>query len=406
MELSLSQIITGVTLQLSGSKSETNRLLILQSLYPTITIANASDSDDSRLLAQALKKKQGVINIHHAGTAMRFLTAYFATQNTVQVELTGSKRMKERPIQILVEALQKLGADISYKENKGYPPLLIQGKEITKQYVELPANVSSQYISALMLIAPSLPNGLTIFLKGELTSAPYVQMSATLLRSVGISVVFENQKISIEPKKEVPPQQITVESDWSSASYWFSFIALSHIGTTVKLLNFRKESLQGDRVLVEIYRSLGVESHFESNALILTKNNHAPKHLEYDFRNCPDIAQTVAVSCLGLGMSCHFTGLHTLKIKETDRLEALKNEISKFGVTISVTDQEMRLSSLKKLPKGVSIETYNDHRMAMAFTPLMLKTNLKVLDSEVVTKSYPNFWKDVEKATKKKERNI
>ncbi|MDO5607562.1 MAG: 3-phosphoshikimate 1-carboxyvinyltransferase [Capnocytophaga sp.] len=398
--LPLSRLISGTSLQLSGSKSETNRLLLLQALYPSLSIENASDSDDSKAMIQALLKGNGTIDIHHAGTAMRFLTAYFASKENSKIVLTGSQRMKERPIGILVDALRQLGADISYTENEGCPPLSIKGKTLTGNAASLPANVSSQYISALMLIAPTLPNGLTLQLLGELTSVPYIEMTAQLLRSVGIQVSFENQMSRIEPKSSVGNQSITVESDWSSVSYWYSFVSLSEIGTTMRLSSFKKSSLQGDSVLQEIYQSLGVETRFDGDTLILTKISEAAPHLDCDLRNAPDIAQTIAVSCFGLGTSCHLTGLHTLKIKETDRLEALKNELSKFGADICVSDKDLSISRNGKMLSGVSVATYNDHRMAMAFAPLMLKTSFSVLNPEVVTKSYPHFWKDAEKATR------
>ncbi len=396
MKLKKSKLISGKNIQISGSKSETNRALLLQAIFPNISILNASNSDDSEVMTKALAQGQGTIDIHHAGTAMRFLTAFFASQNGKEVILTGSTRMKERPIHILVEALQKLGADISYLENEGFPPLHIKGKEWIANEVEISANVSSQYISALMLVAPSLPNGLTIRLLGEITSTPYINMTVALLSEIGVEASFERNTVCVCPLRNVPPTEIIIESDWSSASYWYSFIALSEIGTRITLGSYKKNSLQGDRILADIYTFFGVRTTFLAHEIVLEKESF-PQSNNYvcNLQNAPDIAQTIAVTCFGLGIACELTGLHTLKIKETDRLEALKTELSKLGATVEVTDKSLHLKSSPTIHSGVAIDTYNDHRMAMAFAPLMLKTDLIINDSDVVSKSYPNFWKDI-----------
>lgn len=396
MKLKKSKLISGKNIQISGSKSETNRALLLQAIFPNISILNASNSDDSEVMTKALAQGQGTIDIHHAGTAMRFLTAFFASQNGKEVILTGSTRMKERPIHILVEALQKLGADISYLENEGFPPLHIKGKEWIGNEVEISANVSSQYISALMLVAPSLPNGLTIRLLGEITSTPYINMTVALLSEIGVETSFEGNTVCVSPLRNVPPTEIIIESDWSSASYWYSFIALSEIGTRITLGSYKKNSLQGDRILADIYTFFGVRTTFLAHEIVLEKESF-PQSNNYvcNLQNAPDIAQTIAVTCFGLGIACELTGLHTLKIKETDRLEALKTELSKLGATVEVIDKSLHLKSSPTIHSGVAIDTYNDHRMAMAFAPLMLKTDLIINDSDVVSKSYPNFWKDV-----------
>ncbi|GIM52711.1 3-phosphoshikimate 1-carboxyvinyltransferase [Capnocytophaga cynodegmi] len=396
-KLPKSVLISGKKIEISGSKSETNRLLLLQAIYPEIVMKNASESDDSEVMRKALQQQIGKIDIHHAGTAMRFLTAFFAIQEGKEVILTGSSRMKQRPIHILVQALQDLGAEISYLENEGYPPLHIKGKRLEISEVTMLANVSSQYISALLLIAPFLSKGLKIKLQGELTSVPYIKMTLSLLSEIGVSSDFEGNTICVQPLKNIQKKEITVESDWSSASYWYSFVALSDIGTHLKLSSYKENSLQGDSILSEIYTFFGVETIFSNNEIIIRKTKLAKDLIfKYDLRNAPDIAQTIVVTCFGLGLACEISGLHTLKIKETDRLEALKTESSKLGAKIEISDKALFLESGGVIRQNVSIETYNDHRMAMAFTPLMLKTDITICDSEVVSKSYPNFWKDVE----------
>jgi 3-phosphoshikimate 1-carboxyvinyltransferase len=351
------------------------------------------------------------IDVHHAGTAMRFLTAFFAIQEGKEVVLTGSSRMKERPIKILVEALIQLGAEITYEENEGFPPIRIKGKRITQNKVSLPANVSSQYISALLLIAPKLENGLELTLEGEITSIPYIKMTLALLNEIGVETSFVGNKITVCHAEIVSASQLTVESDWSSASYWYSIGALSDIGFQVTLSSYKEKSLQGDSALVNIYQDFGVETVFNNdNSITISKervhNSQLTAH-NSQLNNCPDIAQTIAVTCFGLGIGCDLFGLHTLKIKETDRLEALKTELSKLGAEISVTNDSLHLKPndlfksgnshpLEGCPKG-GVATYQDHRMAMAFAPLALKVPIKINNAEVVSKSYPDFWKDLKK---------
>ncbi|TGD57441.1 3-phosphoshikimate 1-carboxyvinyltransferase [Flavobacterium humi] len=383
-------------ISISGSKSETNRLLLLQAQYPVIALDNVSDSDDSTAMVEALKSKDPVIDIHHAGTTMRFLSAYFSAQEGKEVILTGSSRMKERPIKILVEALKQLGADIQYVENEGFPPLKISGKKLTQHKVTLPADVSSQYISALLLVAPQLENGLELTLEGKITSVPYINMTLALLHEIGIETVFDGNKISVVPKKELHgPQQLTVESDWSSASYFYSIAALSEEGTEITLSSYKQNSLQGDSVLAEIYKSFGVMTHFSDNSILLKKTVKGIQAINYDLNASPDIAQTIAVTCFGLGTGCHLTGLHTLKIKETDRLEALKTELTKLGAIVAVTDYSLTLEPSSGIMENVSVSTYQDHRMAMAFAPLAVKVGIRIEDAEVVSKSYPAFWSDL-----------
>lgn len=384
-------------IRITGSKSESNRLLLLNALYPGITIKNLSNSDDAAVMKKGIQLKEGMVDIHHAGTAMRFLTAFFASQDGIDVTLTGSQRMQERPIKILVDALKDLGADIDYLKNEDYPPLRIKGKNLNKPKVSLPADISSQYISALLLIAPGLENGLELELIGNITSVPYIKMTLGLLGQIGVESSFEGNTVSVLPKKSVSKSSLTVESDWSSASYFYSIAALCEVGTKIGLSSYRKNSLQGDSILKELYKDFGVKTEFKKDSVILSKTKtNQIADVEYDLANAPDLAQTVAVTCFGLGIGCHLTGLHTLKIKETDRLLALKNELSKLGANVSVTNRTLTLESSNKINSEVAIDTYNDHRMAMAFAPLALKTVIIINHAEVVSKSYPDFWKDLE----------
>ena len=393
-------LISGVKhhVKITGSKSESNRLLLLQALYPEISISNLSNSDDSQVMQEALNSNSNTIDIHHAGTAMRFLTAFFATQENRHVVLTGSSRMQERPIKILVDGLKALGADIKYKNQEGYPPILIKGKNLNKDSVDLAANVSSQYISAILLIAPRLKNGLKLNLIGKITSVPYIKMTLALLHEIGVETKFENNSIEVKPLEPFSqPINLTVESDWSSASYYYSIVALSNVGTQIELTSYKENSLQGDSVLASIYKNLGVKTTFKDHSILLEKIklDSNLELLELDLANAPDIAQTLAVTCLGLEIPFILTGLHTLKIKETDRLVALKTEIEKFGTFVKITDNSLLINKIKPLKPDVEVDTYNDHRMAMAFAPLALKIAFKVNNADVVSKSYPEFWSDL-----------
>lgn len=383
-------------IQITGSKSESNRMLLLQALYPKITLDNLSNSDDTVAMKSGLESDKNMVDIGHAGTSMRFLSAYYSTLENQEKILTGSSRMQERPIGVLVDALRQLGADISYLKNEGYPPLLIKGKRLTASEVRLSANISSQYITALMLIAPSLPDGLRLYLEGKITSIPYIEMTLSLLHKIGVDAIFSGQHIQVFPKKDITQITHAVESDWSSASYYFSMVALAN-EADVSLSTYKKDSLQGDRVLMDVYQQFGVKSSIENNTLALKKQTMGSTHVQLDLSDAPDIAQTIAVTCYGLGLSCSLTGLHTLKIKETDRLVALQNELSKLGATIEITDKSLHLHKrTNPIRPNVLIETYHDHRMAMAFAPLGLLVPIRIQDADVVTKSYPGFWKDLE----------
>jgi len=395
--LSTNKTKINAEITISGSKSESNRLLILQQLIDGLEIENSSDSDDSKYLEKALNSSDETIDIGHAGTAMRFLTSYFSIQEGREVVLTGSERMQNRPIEILVNALQDLGGNISYEDKIGYPPIRIKGTKLIKDKVQINGNVSSQYISSLMLIASSLPNGLEIELLGETTSVPYINMTLRLLQKIGIEASFVENKITIQPFNLSITKKIVVESDWSSASYFYSLIALSAVGSEIKLSSYKKDSLQGDSCLAEIYQHFGVSTMFQENTIVLTKKKtHNSKSIIQNLSNAPDIAQTIAVTCFGLGINCVLTGLHTLKIKETDRLVALENELTKLGAQISVTNESLTMKETTKINPNIDIKTYKDHRMAMAFAPLAIKVSITILDANVVTKSYRNFWKDLQ----------
>lgn len=382
--------------EITGSKSISNRYLILKTLFPNLELKGLSNSDDTQVLQKALSQpfnEVKEIDIHHAGTAMRFLTAYLSTIPDNEIILTGSQRMQERPIGILVEALRILGAKIEYVKNEGFPPLKISGKSLQKDKISISADVSSQYITALMLVAPSLKNGLNIQLESKVTSKPYLKMTAQALESVGLKVDFDTNTIKVYPQIEIEPKQITVESDWSSVSYFYSCLALMKTGT-FEISTFYQDSLQGDSKVAEFYKLLGIETRFDKESIRLSKveNFKLPQKIELDLNDTPDLAQTIAVTCLGLEVECVLTGLHTLKVKETDRLVALKNEIEKFGAEIFITTESLHLKPISNLNSEVKIKTYQDHRMAMAFAPLALKTDLDILNPEVVSKSFPDFW--------------
>ena len=383
-------------IQVTGSKSESNRMLLLQALFPQISLDNLSNSDDTVAMKSGLESDNDLVDIGHAGTSMRFLTAYYSILENQEKTLTGSPRMQERPIGILVDALRQLGAEISYLKNEGYPPLLIKGKRLTASEVYLSANISSQYITALMLVAPNLADGLHIRLEGKITSVPYIEMTLSLLHQIGVETTFSGQHIQVFPKKDIAQVTHAVESDWSSASYYFSMVALAK-DAEITLSTYKENSLQGDKFLMEIYEQLGVKSMIKNNTLFLQKQALGSMPIQLDLSDAPDIAQTIAVTCYGLGVACDLTGLHTLKIKETDRLVALQNELTKLGATIEITDKSLHLQKrTNPIHPNILIETYHDHRMAMAFAPLALLVPIRIQDADVVTKSYPGFWEDLE----------
>ncbi len=382
-------------IQITGSKSESNRLLILQKLFGNIEIKNISNSQDTKLLQKALNSDEKTIDIHHAGTAMRFLTSFFAVQEGVEKILTGSERMKQRPIKPLVEALKELGADIEYLENEGFPPLKIKGKKLEKNFVEIPADISSQFITSLILVGGKLENGLTINLLGEITSKPYIEMTLKLLSEIsGKSIILKDKTIQI-PNIKTQKTVFTVESDWSSASYFYSFSTLNRQKITLK--NFNKNSLQGDSRITEIYSQFfGIDTIFNENqqkiTLIPKSNFSLPQSIQLNMNDCPDIAQTVCITASALKIPFEIGGLATLKIKETDRLSALQNELKKIGCETEITDSSIKSVLYTKPEKNISIATYSDHRMAMAFAPYSLIQEIEIQNPEVVEKSFPDFW--------------
>ncbi|MEO9890559.1 3-phosphoshikimate 1-carboxyvinyltransferase, partial [Nonlabens ulvanivorans] len=343
LEKPLDSLSKEVVFTITGSKSESNRLLILKALYPELEIVNLSNSDDTIHMQEALMSQKNHVDIGHAGTAMRFLTAYYASKKGL-VTITGSQRMQQRPIAVLVEALRSIGAKIEYVNEEGYPPLQIEGGHINDTTVKLDASVSSQYITALMLIAPSLDNGLKIELIGKLTSRPYIEMTVRHLQSIGVTVNWSQIDISVEKDDKSPSELIsisslnstsqkslTVESDWSSAGYWYSWVALQDTGYQLTLQHYFKESVQGDSKLSEYYEAFGVQTSFDNNQLILTKRSEkVAQRIVINLVNEPDQAQTIFATCLALGVDAHLTGLHTLRIKETDRIAALKDVGSRF----------------------------------------------------------------------------
>ncbi|MDO4764010.1 MAG: 3-phosphoshikimate 1-carboxyvinyltransferase [Flavobacteriaceae bacterium] len=407
MHLSKLQLLPNQCIQISGSKSESNRLLILQKLWGDFEVKNLSNSQDTQLLKKALESKDETIDIHHAGTAMRFLTSYFAIQEGKTTILTGSKRMKERPIHHLVSALRSLGADIQYLENEGFPPLKINGKKLTKNFVKIPANISSQFISSLILIGSQLENGLTIQLEGEITSRPYLEMTLKQLSELrGIHLKCNSeQMICIPPlsktENQTPKITFVVESDWSSASYFYSMVAIGR--ENIYLKHFKENSLQGDAILVDIYRGFfGVETIFNDNESIELHPKQQfefPKRIELNMKHCPDLAQTICITASALNIHFKINGLSTLKIKETDRLLALHNELLKIGVETKITENSIESITFSKPQSSISIATYNDHRMAMSLAPYALVAPLEIQNPEVVEKSYPNFWRDFKAIT-------
>lgn len=394
--LSVPELKSG-ELKITGSKSESNRLLILKALYPALDIANLSNSDDTRVLEVALNSGSDLIDIHHAGTSMRFLTTYLAMKPGFEGVLTGSERMQQRPIGVLVDALRQLGANIQYEKEEGYPPLRIKGVAPKGNTVRIAANISSQYLSSLLLTGSSFEEGIRLQLDGKLTSIPYLKMTLTLLEALGAKTELRESEVRVSPIGQLATTSFTVESDWSSASYFYSLMALG-AADHIKLRSYKASSLQGDSALVELFAPMGVSSEFNADEVSLTLSKKAvdlPEIYSADLVDTPDLAQTIAVCCFGLGIGCELSGLHTLKIKETDRLQALKNELEKFGAQVNITDNHLSLRPSNQIKSKVRVATYQDHRMAMAFAPLALKTELMIEEAEVVSKSYPEFWDDL-----------
>jgi 3-phosphoshikimate 1-carboxyvinyltransferase len=351
------------------------------------------------LLIEGLNSKKNVIDVGHAGTAMRFLTAYYSMKIGSSVELTGSKRMQERPIGILVNALRELGADIRYLDEEGFPPLQINGMDLKGGRIAVDAGISSQFISALMLIAPAISNGLSIDLTGKITSRSYIELTKGVLNKIGVDCRIEKNLISIKSFNLDEKLSLKVESDWSSASYWYSIVAMSD-RLSVTLRHFESSSLQGDAIVISIFERLGVSTKFntkDSSITISKFSEDLPDIIQLDLIETPDLAQTIAVTCFGLGVECILLGLKTLNIKETNRLTALKKELEKLGARVAVNSNSIRVSTTGNYNRDVVIHTYDDHRMALSFASLAIRNPIVIEEPDVVSKSYPSFWKDLEK---------
>ncbi len=384
-------------IKLNASKSESNRALIINALSGNISkLHNLSNARDTDTMQRLLGSDEETLDVLDAGTTMRFLTAYSAVGPKKRI-LTGTPRMQQRPIKLLADALVELGAHAEYLKNEGYPPHSITPLQDQKaDTLTIPGNISSQYISALLMIAPTLPKGLEIVLEGEIYSRPYIEMTLALMKHFGVDHDWSGQVIKIAPQK-YESNNYTIESDWSGASYWYSLAALSD-DVDLKLLGLRENSTQGDQEIASIMEHFGVKSEFSEEGVHLTKTNKLSEGMFIDFRSCPDLAQTVMACAAIKGIKLSMTGLESLKIKETDRIAAMQNELSKFGAKLIEDEGVWTLEpGAFDQSNEIVIETYEDHRMAMAFAPLSLDFNLLIEEREVVNKSYPDFWRDLEK---------
>lgn len=384
----------GTASLLPASKSIANRALIINALAGnSATLHNLSDANDTQLMLRLVGSPEKTIDVEDAGTTMRFLTAYFAVTGKNKI-LTGTERMMERPIALLVDALRELGATINYLGKEGYPPHEIigfAGQRVST--IRIRGDVSSQYISALMMIGPLLPQGLTLELTGRIGSRPYIDMTAAIMKHFGVNCLMSENTVTI-PHQRYRSTDFTVESDWSAASYWFSFASLAG-KASISLPRLSLDSLQGDSAVVNIMKSLGVTASMENDLLRLTKTGEL-RELKWDFTHCPDLAQTIAVVCAARGVKGYFTGLESLRIKETDRIAALQNELRKIGADLIENDaKSWTLIPSDKLPAYAHFATYKDHRMAMAFAPLATLMDVDIESPSVVRKSYPNFWNDI-----------
>jgi 3-phosphoshikimate 1-carboxyvinyltransferase len=394
LRLTQKSSFTAHSIPLPSSKSESNRALVIDALTEGKNkLSNLAEARDTQTMIRLLETNPAVFDVLDAGTTMRFLTAFAAATNQQKI-MTGTTRMCERPIGILVDALRSLGADIHYLGVEGYPPLALRGlpQQLTDR-IRIRGDVSSQYISALLMIAPVLPLGLTLELEGKVGSRTYIQMTLDLMAQFGIVYHWEGNEIQVTPHP-YRPSQFAVESDWSGASYWFSLLACADSGS-IFLEGLKEKSLQGDAAIVDIMSHLGIKSSFQPGGVLLEKQ--AVTGLKsWDFSDCPDLAQTVAVTCAILGQNTVFTGLESLRIKETDRIHALQQELGKFNAELrEINPHTFQVIPSVTMPRSVLIETYDDHRMAMAFMPLLTKTSVTIADPEVVNKSYPSFWKQV-----------
>lgn len=388
------------SVQLPASKSICNRALILNALsYSPYEIQNLSDCDDTDVMVKALNSNDSHFDVKAAGTAMRFLTA-FLSKVVGEWTITGTERMKNRPIRILVDALNAVGAKIEYLEKKGFPPLRIMGSALQGGEISLDGGVSSQYISALLMIAPLMEKGLTLHLQGKVISKPYIHLTLQLMKQYGVESEWVGSTIKVAPQS-YRPLPYTVESDWSAASYWYEMMALSQ-QAEIELKGLFKESLQGDAAGAKLFAQLGVATDYKAGGVVLRKNGNVCQKLIYDFVNEPDLAQTFVTTCAFMDIPFRFTGLQSLKIKETDRIEALKCELRKLGYVLTDTNGSiLEWNGERCEPEAHPvITTYEDHRMAMAFAPasLVQKEGIEIAHPEVVSKSYPHFWENLESA--------
>ena len=397
--------LTG-SITLTASKSESNRALIIQALcneqFEINNLATAQDTVTMHKVLTSLPASEPLSITHNvgpAGTVMRFLAAYFSSKTGTYV-LTGSERMKKRPIGILVKALRELGANIEYMEQEGFPPLKITGKALKGGEIEVEGNVSSQFISALLLIAPELQNGLVIKFKEEVTSRPYINMTLKMMEEFRVYGQWHDNSISVSKqayhKKSENDYVYQIEADWSSASYWYAIAALSNeVDFTIRGL--KHPSLQGDAIVADIFTFFGIKTEYIHDGIHITKTPVRDEHFGFDFSDCPDLAQTIAVVASALKVPTFFNGLHTLRIKETDRIEALKNELGKFGVEVEIlNDNSIQINPGSGVSGEGTIKAYDDHRMVMAFSSLAMKLDSITVDQpETVTKSYPGFWNDL-----------
>ena len=390
------------SVDLESSKSISNRLLIIKELCKTkFRIQNLSNAKDTKILSKLLDSlnKRIDLNCEDAGTALRFIIAFLATKEGIW-KVSGSKRMHERPVKPLIDCLKALGAEIKYLEKEGFPPIEIKSKKLKSKKISLPGDVSSQFISALLLVAPTIENGLTLEITSKVLSKPYIAMTLGLMSEFGIEYSWENNVIKVEQQNYLA-KNIKVENDWSAASFWYSFLALSKSGE-IKIPNLNAKSLQGDSILSSIYLKLGIKTEFNENSIVLYKTKNIAKELELDLSNYPDLALPIIVTCCGLGIKAYLMGLESLKIKEYNRLECIKKEMEKFNVISSISDSSIKIKEIQKIVQPTSIiESYNDHRIAMSIAPLCMKVDsIKFDNKEVVNKSYPKFWEDFDRASK------
>ena len=398
---SLNKTIYG-SIGLESSKSISNRLLIIKELCKTkFEIQNLSNSKDTEILNELLDsfKTRKDINCEDAGTALRFAVAFLTTKKGTW-KVLGSKRMHERPIKPLIDCLIELGAEIKYLEKEGFPPIEIKSKKLKSKKLSLPGDISSQFISALLLVAPTIENGLILEITSKVLSKPYIDMTLDLMRQFGIEHSWENKLIKVEQQNYLA-KNIKIENDWSAASFWYSFLALSKSGE-IKIPNLYANSIQGDSVLSSIYLKLGIKTEFNKDSIVINKTKNIAKEIELDLSNHPDLALPIIVTCSGLGIKAHLMGLESLKIKESNRLECIKKELEKFNVICSISDSSIKIKENQNIvqPKS-TIECHNDHRIAMSIAPLCMKVNsIKFDNKNIVNKSYPKFWEDFDRVSK------